>query len=81
MTKVLVDNFFCEEKEENYVEFVKYLTTDGNLDSAYQSPTSYDNIKLIYKSYLGGDYDLIMGWDDGFLPKLYLGHWNDGVVE
>lgn len=64
------------------IEFCKYINeVTGQLESSdLNSPMDFDNLKLINR----GDYDVIAAWDnDNDLSAVcvYLGHWNDGVVE
>lgn len=83
MTKCIV---LGEENEEQAakkpIEFVKYLGRYSTIETCvHSSPSSCDNIELIAKNYLP-NIDLMFAYDTNrSRGTLYLGHWNDGVVE
>lgn len=41
----------------------------------------WDNVVLIKEKYRDSRYDLIFASDESGYHCLYLGHWNDGIVE
>lgn len=67
------------------IEFVKILDHYGKILNAVREPYEFSNIELICFSYCkisGKNYDLIFAYDDDRNGgSLYLGHFNDGVVE
>ena len=74
-----------QEKEEakkvlKPIEFCKSLTNSGGIEKASTPASRYKNIELIRRN-LGG-FDLMFAYgterDSG---ALYLGHFNDGVVD
>jgi hypothetical protein len=75
-------------KEKKSIELVRYI--DANINRPFADvatdtssvPTYWDNLRLVIK----GDrdeFDVIAVWDDGSStsPALYLGYWNDGIIE
>lgn len=78
-TKVTVFGQDEPKKELKKIEFVKILTTAGELEDAMAKPSGYDNIECTDKGF--GKYDIFNAWNEGFNSKLtFLGHFNDGVV-
>jgi len=70
-----------EQKKLKPIEFVKTLNGNHSFIDATFSPSKWDNIELIQRKFY--DFDLMFaysidGRDNGLL---YLGHFNDGVVE
>ena len=77
------------------IELVKYIDndygslTDSKSENIIEETTttgkSFDNISLISKSGRGDNgFDIIAAWcneDELENVCIYLGHWNDGVVE
>ena len=66
------------------IEFLGCLTRDWDIRKCeLEKPEYYGFIELICNKY-NGDFDLMFAYDD---PKkrengvLYIGKWNDGVVE
>lgn len=82
MTKVTIIN---EEstpvKKKKPIEFVKQISVnDGNVTTVKHHPKEFKNVCAILT--LKNEYDIFWCYDTnpdfGFL---YLGHYNDGVVE
>lgn len=70
-----------EEKKLKPIEFVKFLDYDFKFKKGALEPRFCDNIKLICLDYSDG-FDLMFGFkEDKRAGTLYLGHFNDGVVE
>lgn len=69
-----------EVAKKKPIEFKSYLQVDGEIGKDCVKPTEWDNILLIEKDY-GEDFDLMLAWDELGFATLFLGHWNDGVVE
>lgn len=86
MTKVIIlRQEPKEEKKLKPIEFVKFLSgrliiEDQPIDG--DTASSWENVELICKSYTT-KYDLMFVYDDDDRDSgiLYLGHFNDGVVE
>lgn len=79
-----------EEKKLKEIEFIKVLKANDSGNLCVQSPNGklkWANIILICKNYHESGYDLMFGWNSensltkGFGCTLFLGHFNDGVVE
>jgi len=72
-----------QKKELKPIEFVYYLSdTLPYLRPSESKPSSYKNIELICMNYGGSRNDLMYAYDtDRNQGSLYLGHFNDGVVE
>jgi hypothetical protein len=84
MTKVtILGQSEPEQKELKPIEFLYYLS--GALPYSCPSeskPGSYKNIELICMNYGGSRNDLMYAYDtDRNQGSLYLGQFNDGVVE
>lgn len=79
-TSTLVDQ---PTEKKKPIEFVKFLDAGLNFDTGCSKPSSWDNIKLLSKNYLSSKFDLMFAWNDKDPNHgiLYLGHWNDEVVE
>lgn len=77
MTKITV---FGQEEEKKLkpIEFV-YFFDDYGVKHAVDIQPQWENATLL----TCGKYDFIFAWDD--YPQddgcVYLGHWNDGVVD
>ena len=74
-------------KDVKPIKLVKYIQKNKDYVEIINacSVNNYDHVSLIHKS-TGyseeDDYDIIMCWNHKSGCKLlYLGHWNDGVVE
>ena len=71
-----------KEKRLKPIEFVKQSVRDrwSNFENGI-SPKDWNNIELVAKSYCD-NLDLMIAFDDiRGEGVLYLGHFNDGVVE
>lgn len=80
MTKVVIIGEQSIEAPKKKIEFVKYFTKVG-LSDAGSLPKQYENIELISLDYCSG-YDLMFAYGKHrSLGLLYLGHFNDGVVQ
>lgn len=86
MTKTIIIGQPEEAKKElKKIEFVSFLGVSG-LDSPAYHPRDFDFIELISIAEITRmntySKDLMFAYNNGDRPngKLYLGHWNDGVV-
>jgi len=81
MTKVIILEEQPEKKELNPIEFKLKLACNHEFTPSKEFPKEWQNIELICKNY-STQYDLMFAFDDirqhGIL---FLGHFNDGVVE
>lgn len=80
MTKCTVFNPEQQKEKEDKkpIEFVTYIHSEGVAKVYNNLPHDYDNIVLIKR----GTLDTMLAYDtDPDLGLIYLGHWNDGVVE
>ena len=80
-TKVTILGQEPESKKLKPIEFIYHINTEtGNLETPSR-PSSWENIKLISKKTEG--LDIMIAWDDGDSSKhcLFLGRFNDGIVE
>ena len=65
------------------IEFSLYLDVNCSIENfdilstSFCKPHNYESCSLIKKGY---KYDVIMAIARG-TPTIYLGHWNDGVME
>lgn len=75
LTKALKQN-----QHSRPIEFKKTLTKETMLKI---KPKQWDNLMCLGKAPSQQEYDLILAWDDSSTngKVVYLGHWNDGVVE
>lgn len=65
------------------IEFTHYLQDDHVITSGDDKPSDFDRVELICLEY-DGTRDLMFAYnyaDDRTGGTLYLGHFNDGVVE
>ena len=74
-----------ERKNPNYITFGRFLEVKASLlsfSAAFMYPNNYDCLELICKNYKGSGWDLIYAFRKGEVNQgnLYIGHWNDGVV-
>lgn len=79
MTQVSVLDLGGEQKKKP-IEFVKVIRGHGSILDAEYTPKAYDKVRLISRDSM----DVIAAWDEGrdiTRVSVYLGHWNDGVVE
>lgn len=84
MTKVIVLGGNNKETKKKPIEFIKILRCDGTLEPSAFSPNYFSFIELIVRGYNSCDLDLMFAYDsekDRESGLLYLGHFNDGVVE
>lgn len=84
MTQV-VDLFKKEGKQEKKkpIELKFRLCADGRIDDTHFEPLNhYDFVALYQKNNGKYECDKILAWDEGEGARsIFLGHWNDGVVE
>ena len=70
------------EKGKTAIEFQSFLNINLKIDSGTMSPSDYKYIELICKNYALG-CDLMFAYNDPndrSFGELYIGHFNDGVV-
>lgn len=79
MTNISVFGEDKENQTKKPIEFVYCLTSNGSHEPDYE-PNEYDEIMLLGQN---SHLDLIIAWrnDGGYSKAIYLGHWNDGIVE
>lgn len=72
-----------EESKKKPIKFVKFISepTTSTVDTPVTDPSDWDYIDLIKREWHG--YDVMHAWNKNKPGKgiLYLGYWNDGVVE
>jgi hypothetical protein len=67
------------------IEFVheldEYTKLDKKIIEPLYSPLDFDNVSLLKKTIDG--FDIILAWNDNdeCSKTVFLGHWNDGIVE
>lgn len=83
MTKVIILGQEPEQKKKKSIEFVKQVDHGLDIVNPRYSPNQFENIELIAREWDdGGLLDLIFAYDnDRNEGYLFLGHFNDGVVE
>jgi hypothetical protein len=84
MTKVSIFKQEGFQKQSKPIEFVKYIGACGNMVDATLSPKKFDNVTLIIsKSDSNYIYDTMYAWynERPHGGNIYLGYWNDGVIE
>ena len=86
MTKVIILGEAAPKKKKKPIEFVTALKGDKTLTKSDLNPSQFGTIKLMVRNYHGSGLDLMFAFIDGreFSDSgntLYLGHFNDGVVE
>lgn len=86
--KIIIIGQKGESEPKKPIEFVKGLLSDGTLGLIeVDKPTDYNYIELITRDYgdlKGKSFDLIFCYDKPDERQngvLYLGYWNDGIVE
>ena len=81
MTKVSVfGQKATESKQLKPIEFVHHINLIGRTTIPAE-PSTWLNVQLFAKKYRGGEFDLILAWNDNSNDgAIYLGHWNDGVI-
>ena len=80
MTKVSVfgKTGKCRKVKGKPIELCKFLCADGTFGEVSFKASDWRFITLISR---GGHFDVIACGDTLTDPLIYLGHWNDGVVE
>jgi len=80
MTKVtILGEANTEQKKLKPIEFTRALNTKKSWTSQCAEPSAYANIELVAKY---TDFDIMLAYDNHRNAScLYLGHFNDGVVE
>jgi hypothetical protein len=81
-TQVIVIGKPEKGKTKTAIEFRSFLNTSLKIDDATYSPSHYKYIELICKNYALG-CDLMFAYNDPndrSFGELYIGHFNDGVV-
>lgn len=78
MTKVCI---FGEPEKKRPITLSYVLENDRTWSPATLQPSYFKKATLIQKKYGFGTFDLILAEDPNGLQMLYLGNWNDGVVE
>lgn len=87
MTKLSILNLSGVEPKQTPIEFIKYIDGNGNIYSSEAKPNEWENVMLLIpKSTDDCMYDTMLAWDDttdgeDSCSTIYLGHWNDGVIE
>lgn len=80
MTKVIILGEQPEKKELKPIEFNLQFTGHRAAHAVTHKPNQWENIELICRDYCGG-MDLMFAYDDDRNQgRVYLGHFNDGVV-
>jgi len=82
MTKVIILGQEPEKKKGKPIEFVTFLDNTLEMENAESKPIRWDNIEVISFDYIG-NFDLFFAYLEGDRKNgvLYLGHYNDGIVE
>lgn len=91
-TKIIILGSEENKQTKRPIEFVKILTSSGIISYADSSsethkPSFYENIELISRDYTNNseNFDLIFAYRKDRNEKLYsvlfLGYFNDGIVE
>lgn len=81
MTKVIILGQEPKEEKKKPIQFVKSLSSMLNIQNSIESPKNYNHIELICRKY-NSEYDLMFAYNkDRSNGCLFLGHFNDGVVE
>jgi hypothetical protein len=82
MTKVIILREQPEKKELKPIEFLHCLNGDKSINYSTRTPPSYKNIELICSGYTNEGFDLMFAYYNNRSEGiLYLGNFNDGVVE
>jgi hypothetical protein len=82
-TQVIVIGKPEKGKTKTAIEFQSFLDTDLKINAAGLSPSHYKYIELICKDYALG-CDLMFAYNDPndrSFGDLFIGYFNDGVVE
>ncbi len=81
MTKVIILGQEPEKKKGKPIEFVKHLSSDLFFHTSTLEPHNYKVIEVVCLKYTK-EFDLFFVYDDDRdCGILYLGHYNDGIVE
>ncbi len=81
MTKVIILGQEPEKKKGKPIKFVSYLSEHGRIEKDALPPSEWDNIEVVSIQY-GDDFDLFFCYSqERSNGVLYLGHYNDGIVE
>jgi len=73
-----------EKKEKKPIKFFREVILDFTPSYDFPLPLSldYKNIELIRRASLVNHYDVLFAYNDAREHGvLYLGHWNDGIIE
>jgi hypothetical protein len=82
MTKVIILGEQPESKELKPIQFVKYFSMDNSILNSFNAPELYANVELICRNYNHNKHDLMFAFNEHRNEGvLYLGYFNDGVVE
>jgi hypothetical protein len=87
-TPVNIEPAAVNPEPKKCIEFVRFIDTANHtqLDEVAISTkmwaNAWDHVRLVIKGNRN-EFDTIAAWDDNSResPALYLGHWNDGVVD
>lgn len=89
-TKVIILGQEEKQQTKKPIEFVKFMSDQGvvhNTDASSQThaPSFYENIELLCRGYSQNGFDLMFAYNKNRNDKkhavLFLGYFNDGVVE
>jgi len=78
-----------ETKQQKCIEFNKCLCKDLTVNVNVRcKPSSYHFVALLVSNFTDKGEDLMVAWDgtvdynstDTFNSRVYIGHWNDGVL-
>lgn len=70
------------QKELIPISFIELLSVDGTVSPTNFKPSDFSEVMLINSMGSREDYDIMIAKDgDCKHWGVYLGHWNDGVVE
>ena len=80
MTKVIILGQEPNKEKKKPIEFIKVIHEEYlQISEITHLPKNWENIELIAK---GKGYDIMYAYDHNRNKgRLYLGHFNDGVVE
>jgi hypothetical protein len=82
MTNVIILGEQPAGKDLKPIEFVHCLNNDKGMNDSVRTPQSYKNIELICTGYTNEGFDLMFAYNyNRSEGVLYLGNFNDGVVE
>lgn len=81
-TKVTIIGKINKKRNFKPIEFYKCWSTESEVSRVETEPKDYDFIELIAKDYFC-NYDLMFAYDkdDRAGGTVFIGHFNDGVVE